>query len=82
MHKKQEEVKMRVKKGFALLVLWVLVSVFVVNFRVADVRAADKPKEVVLAVQHFSPGAGASWCGSCHAACPWLVHKYPWLTYI
>ncbi len=41
-----------------------------------------KPRKITLAVEHFSPIAGASWCGSFHAASQWLDKKYPWLTYI
>ena len=41
-----------------------------------------KPRKITLAVEHFSPIAGASWCGSFHAASEWLAKKYPWLTYI
>lgn len=43
---------------------------------------AHRPKPTVLAVEHFSPISGASWCGSFHAACEWLANKYPWLSYI
>ncbi len=49
-----------------------------------DVLASvlKKPRNITLAVEHFSPIAGASWCGSFHAASEWLAKKYPWLKYI
>jgi len=43
---------------------------------------AKRPRNITLAVEHFSPIAGASWCGSFHAASEWLAQKYSWLTYI
>ena len=73
---------MKKRSGLAFLMLFVLVSVVAVSFSAADVQAAGDHKQVVLAVEHFSPVAGASWCGSFHAACQWLDKKYPWLTYI
>jgi len=42
-----------------------------------DVLASvlKKPRNITLAVEHFSPIAGASWCGSFHAAAQWLDKK-------
>ncbi len=73
------------KKGIST---WWIISMFAavaIIGMVGSVQATDlahSPRHIVLAVEHFSPVSGASWCGSFHAACQWLDKKYPWLDYL
>lgn len=73
------------RKGIATLLIVMLIAAVSVAGLVVNVHAAEVtkgPRHITMAVQHFSPISGTSWCGSFHAACQWLAERYPWLTYI
>ena len=73
------------RKGISTCWVIALFATVISISMIGSIQAADlakSPRHTVLAVEHFSPISGASWCGSFHAACQWLDKKYPWLDYL